>query len=129
MVAAAQLLVMKLTNSLRKQLLSKLSEVVESVDGVYLRLHGAMTAESYEDVEGDLIESLRAIVGPDFPIAVSCDLHAHFTAKMAQGTSLIAGYQTCPHIDIYETGARAMRLMAAELADKKNQRLAIAKLK
>ena len=32
---------------LKKQLLSKLSEVVKSVDGVYLRLHGAMTAESY----------------------------------------------------------------------------------
>ena len=88
-----------------------------------------MTAESYEDVEGDLIESLRAIVGPDFPIAVSCDLHAHFTAKMAKGTSLIAGYQTCPHIDIYETGARAMRLMAAELADTKKPTLSYRKIK
>ena len=114
---------------LKKQLLSKLSEVVKSVDGVYLRLHGAMTAESYEDVEGDLIESLRAIVGPDFPIAVSCDLHAHFTGKMAKGTALIAGYQTCPHIDIYETGARAMRLMAAELANKKKPTLSYRKIK
>ena len=114
---------------LKDQLFLKLSKVLDSVDGVYLRLHGAMTAESYEDVEGDLIESLRAIVGPDFPIAVSCDFHAHFTEKMAQGTALIAGYQTCPHLDFFETGARAMRLMAIELANGKTATLSYRKLK
>lgn len=115
--------------TLKKELFSKLSEVLDSVDGVYLRLHGAMTTESFEDVEGDLIESLRVIVGPDFPIAVSCDFHAHFTEKMARSTALIAGYQTCPHLDIFETGARAMRLMAAELADTKKPTLNYRKIK
>lgn len=115
--------------ALKEELLSKLSKVLDSVDGVYLRLHGAMTAESYEDVEGDIVKSLRVIVGPDFPIAVSCDFHAHFTEKMAQGTALIAGYQTCPHLDIFETGVRAMRLMAAELAETKKPRLSYRKIK
>ncbi len=101
---------------LKRKLFAELAKVLDSVDGVYLRLHGAMTAESFEDVEGDLIESLREMVGPDFPIAVSCDFHGHFTEKMARATSLIAGYQTCPHIDFFETGARAMRLMAAALS-------------
>lgn len=114
---------------LKKELFSKLSKVLDSVDGVYLRLHGAMTAESYEDVEGDLIESLRAIVGPDFPIAVSCDFHGHFTEKMAKSTALIAGYQTCPHIDFFETGARAMRLMAAALTHEKTPTLSYRKTK
>ncbi|MBM3721254.1 MAG: M81 family metallopeptidase [Actinobacteria bacterium] len=114
---------------LKERLFSKLSEVLGSVDGVYLRLHGAMTAESYEDVEGDLIESLRKIVGPDFPIAVSCDFHGHFTEKMAKSTALIAGYQTCPHLDFFETGARAMRLMAAELSGTKKPTLSYRKTK
>ena len=115
--------------SLKKELFSRLSEVLDSVDGVYLRLHGAMTTESYEDVEGDLINSLRAIVGPNFPIAVSCDFHAHFTENMARGTDLIAGYQTCPHVDFFETGARSMRLMAAELSETKKPTLSYRKIK
>jgi len=115
--------------SLKRELFSKLSEVLDSVDGVYLRLHGAMTAESYEDVEGDLIKSLRTMMGPDFPIAVSCDFHAHFTEEMAQGTALIAGYQTCPHLDFFETGARAMRLIAAELVETKKPTLSYRKVK
>ena len=114
---------------LKEKLFSKLSEVLDSVDGVYLRLHGAMTAESYEDVEGDLIETLRKMVGPNFPIAVSCDFHAHFTEKMAQNTALIAGYQTCPHLDFFETGARAMRLMAAELSNPNKPKLSYRKTK
>jgi len=114
---------------LKGKLFAELAKVLDSVDGVYLRLHGAMTAESCEDVEGDLIETLRAMVGPDFPIAVSCDFHGHFTEKMAQGTSLIAGYQTCPHLDFFETGARAMRLMGAALAGGKAPVLSYRKTK
>jgi len=114
---------------LKEKLFTALAKTLDSVDGVYLRLHGAMTTETVEDVEGDLIQTLRAMVGPDFPIAVSCDLHAHFTKKMAEGTSLIAGYQTCPHIDIYETGARAMRLMAAALEKPNSPVLSYRKVK
>ena len=114
---------------LKEKLITALAKTLDSVDGVYLRLHGAMTTETVEDVEGDLIQTLRAMVGPDFPIAVSCDLHAHFTKKMAEGTSLIAGYQTCPHIDIYETGARAMRLMVAALKNPKPPVLSYRKVK
>jgi microcystin degradation protein MlrC len=114
---------------LKERLFTALAKTLDSVDGVYLRLHGAMTTETVEDVEGDLIQTLRAMVGPDFPIAVSCDLHAHFTKKMAEGTSLIAGYQTCPHIDIYETGARAMRLMVAALKNSKPPVLSYRKVK
>ena len=114
---------------LKEKLITALAKTLDSVDGVYLRLHGAMTTETVEDVEGDLIQTLRVMVGPDFPIAVSCDLHAHFTKKMAEGTSLIAGYQTCPHIDIYETGARAMRLMVAALKNPKPPVLSYRKVK
>lgn len=114
---------------LKEKLFTALAKTLVSVDGVYLRLHGAMTTETVEDVEGDLIQTLRAMVGPDFPIAVSCDLHAHFTKKMAEGTSLIAGYQTCPHIDIYETGVRAMRLMVAALGNPKPPVLSYRKVK
>lgn len=114
---------------LKGRLIEELEKVINQVDGVYLRLHGAMTTESIEDVEGDLINEVRKMTHPDFPIAVSCDFHAHFTEKMATGTDLISGYQTCPHIDFYETGARAMKLMAAALSNPKKPTLAYRKVK
>ncbi len=103
---------------LKARLLKELDDVINDVDGIYLRLHGAMVTQSLEDVEGDLIAAVRSLVSKNFPIAVSCDFHAHFTAKMVEGTQLIVGYQTCPHIDFFETGARAMKLMVAALSGK-----------
>lgn len=82
------------------------------VDGVYLHLHGAMATTSHDDPEGELIEQVRAIVGPDVPIAISLDLHAHFTDRMAKGTDLVVGFRTCPHTDVVETGARLMESLA-----------------
>ena len=113
---------------LKARLLKELEAVLSDVDGVYLRLHGAMVTQSLEDVEGDLITAVRSKVSANFPIAVSCDFHGHFTAKMAEGTPLIAGYQTCPHIDFFDTGVRAMKLMAAALNGQKPT-LAYRKLK
>ena len=114
---------------LKERFVTGLAKVINEVDGVYLRLHGAMTTESCEDVEGDLIAAVREMVTPDFPIAVSCDLHAHFTAKMAQGTDLIAGYQTCPHIDFFNTGKRAMRLVGLAVTGQAKPKLSYRKLK
>ena len=84
----------------------------DPVDGVYLHLHGAMATTRRDDPEGELIEQVRAIVGPDVPIAVSLDLHAHFTDRMAKETDLVVGFRTCPHTDVVETGARLMESLA-----------------
>ncbi len=88
----------------------------EPVDGVYLHLHGAMATTTNDDPEAELIEQIRAIVGPDVPIAISLDLHAHFTDRMAEATDLVVGFRTCPHIDVVETGARLMESLADMLA-------------
>lgn len=46
----------------------------DALDGILLSLHGAMVTEFCEDGEGELLTRLRAIVGPDMPIAISLDL-------------------------------------------------------
>lgn len=99
--------------ALKKRILDGLSPLRDRVDGVYLSLHGAMVAVDCEDTEGDLLEAVRELVGSDIPIAYSADLHTHFTAKMAGATPLVAGYRTLPHVDIFETGQRAMHLLLA----------------
>lgn len=100
---------------LRRRLLDNLAPHVGQVDGVYLSLHGAMVAQDCEDTEGELLHAVREMVGPDVPIAYSADLHAHFTAAMAAATPLVAGYRTLPHVDIFQTGQRAMALLLAAI--------------
>lgn len=77
-------------------------------DGVLLHLHGAMVTQSSEDGEGPLLARLRA-VAPDTPIAVALDMHANMYPDTIDNADVIAGYQTYPHIDVYETGLRAGR--------------------
>ncbi|MGL4974886.1 MAG: M81 family metallopeptidase, partial [Bosea sp. (in: a-proteobacteria)] len=77
-------------------------------DAICLELHGATTAQHLTDTEGALLAQLRAVVGPDLPIAVALDLHGHITPQMVEAATIMTGYRTNPHADMVETGARAM---------------------
>jgi microcystin degradation protein MlrC len=81
------------------------------VDGLYLALHGAFVAEGSVDVEGDLLRRVRALVDQT-PIVVSCDMHAHITPAMLANCDALIGYQHYPHDDTFETGGRAVGLLA-----------------
>ena len=78
----------------------------EQIDGVFLDLHGAMATEEIEDAEGDLIRSVREIVG-SLPIVVTLDLHANISAEMAEYSDTIIGFDTYPHVDCYDRGVEA----------------------
>jgi microcystin degradation protein MlrC len=81
------------------------------VDGVFLSLHGAMIVEDEPDAESEIVRRVRAVVGPGIPITVSLDLHGHITSAMLQPDVAYIGYREFPHIDMYETGYRAARLL------------------
>ena len=89
------------------------------LDGVYLDLHGAMVTETHDDGEGALLSRLRAVLGPDMPIAVSLDLHANVTARMVDEADVLTIYRTYPHLDMAETGARAWPLLQDRIAGKR----------
>ena len=88
----------------------------EKPDGVLLALHGAMVAEGHDDGEGDLLEEIRGIIGPGIPMAVSLDLHANITEKMAKNADVLVPYENYPHTDMYETGYVAAKLMEGMLS-------------
>lgn len=95
------------------------------LDGIFLVLHGAMTCESIDDVEGVLLERLAAQlenanaasdsrrIHPTLPIPVFgvYDLHANFTQKMAQHAHCLVAYRENPHSDARESAVRSVRLM------------------
>jgi len=74
------------------------------LDGIYLDLHGAMVTEHLEDGEGELLERIRAVTGPDLPIVVSLDLHANITRRMVEHASALVVCRTYPHVDLAESG-------------------------
>jgi microcystin degradation protein MlrC len=80
-------------------------------DGVLLALHGAMVAEDAPDAEGDLLRRVRALVG-DKPIVATFDMHANLSAAMCECADVWIGYDTYPHVDVYERGVEAARVMA-----------------
>jgi microcystin degradation protein MlrC len=96
--------------SLLNELLDRLRAELP-VAGVFLALHGAMASEYDDDASGRVLEEVRKVVGQDVPIAATLDLHANVTRKMVDLADILIGYHTCPHIDLYETGAKAMELL------------------
>jgi len=96
---------------LKERLLDDLRSAMP-VDLVVLFLHGAMIAEDCDDCEGDILASIREIVGPDVPIGAGLDAHAHLTEQMREKADILVFMKEWPHIDIPETIEKAFHLTA-----------------
>ena len=81
------------------------------VDAVYFAMHGAMASEEELDPEGWLLAETRKLLGEKIPIVVSLDLHGILTDRMLENSSSVVAYHTYPHVDFFETGQRAARLL------------------
>jgi microcystin degradation protein MlrC len=95
--------------ALRDELLADLRAAMP-VDAVVLPLHGAMVAEGCDDCEGELLERVRAIVGPRVPIGVELDLHCHFTERMRRFADILVAFKEYPHTDALDRLAEVWRL-------------------
>jgi microcystin degradation protein MlrC len=95
---------------MRDEILGQL-EAALPVDGVLLGLHGAMVAHGYDDVEGDVIERVRALVGPRCVIGVELDPHCHLTLKRVRLADIIVLYKEFPHTDVVERAEDVLDLV------------------
>ncbi|MDR3099703.1 MAG: M81 family metallopeptidase [Paraburkholderia sp.] len=81
------------------------------VDGVLLALHGAGVVEGVDDLEGDLLSAVRALVGPGMPIAAVYDLHGNMTDEMRKSCDLTLPCRLYPHTDLRARGVEAVELL------------------
>jgi microcystin degradation protein MlrC len=88
------------------------------LDGVLLDQHGAMVVEGIDDADADLIEAVRAVVGPNVPIVVTFDLHGNHSARRVAAATAICGFDTYPHIDMAERGREAADLIVRTVQGK-----------
>lgn len=103
--------------TLREELLADLRAALP-VDMVVLGLHGAMVADGYDDCEGDLLQRVRALVGPDVVVGAELDPHNHLTSEMTDSADLLIAFKEYPHTDILERGLELVDLCAAMVEKK-----------
>lgn len=86
------------------------------LDGLFVSLHGALSVEGCDDVESELLSRIRQRRGGTLPIAISLDMHANMTGRMMSLSDVAVGYHTCPHLDVEDTGRRAMEILIEVVA-------------
>lgn len=101
--------------SLRDELLDDLREALEAgpLDAVALVLHGAMLADGYPDCEGDLLQRVRALVGPQLPVGALLDLHCNLSPAMVDTGAVLIACKEYPHIDYAARGEELHALLGA----------------
>ena len=55
-------------------------------------LHGAACAKGVDDVEGEILSVIRAVVGNDVPLYVILDHHANMTDRMMSNTNVLMAF-------------------------------------
>ena len=95
---------------LKDEILAAILPHAGKVDAIYFSMHGAMGAVGEPDPEGALLEAVRKAFG-DLPIVISLDLHGILTDRMLKQVDGLTIYQTYPHVDFADTGARAAKLL------------------
>ncbi len=87
--------------TLREQILEDL-RAAGPVDACLFYLHGSMVADGYDDCEGDLLTTVRAVVGPKAVIGVELDLHCNVSRTMLDVADIMVAFKEWPHIDEVE---------------------------
>jgi len=103
--------------TLRDELLADLRAALP-VDMVLLGLHGAMVADGYDDCEGDLLQRVRQIVGPDVVVGAELDPHHHLSDAKVRHADLLIAFKEYPHSDILDRAYELVDLCAALVAKK-----------
>jgi microcystin degradation protein MlrC len=88
------------------------------LDGIWLALHGAMVTTECADPEGALLANIRSAPGCEtLPVFGVFDLHANFTAAMAEHANALVAYRENPHTDARESAVRSAKLLARALSE------------
>ena len=112
---------------LKEALLARL-RAAAPLDGLMLAMHGSMVTASQLDPEGDLLDAVRQIVGPDLPVVMTLDLHAHVTPRMVRQATALVSFTHYPHDDAFSTGERGASLLLQTVRGEVSPVMALAKV-
>lgn len=113
-------------NTLSKRLIESL-KAAPKLDGVLLALHGAMVVESHPHGDTELVRRVREAMGERIPIVVTHDFHANVTPEIVRLSTALITFKENPHIDTYDRGIQAAKVMSETVRGKVKPVQAIAK--
>ena len=88
------------------------SEQGDSVDAIYLVLHGAMVSEHADDVEAEIVAWIRSLPGAsELPIYAVLDLHGNISERFAKHMQGFLAYRENPHNDSTDAAERVADLL------------------
>ncbi len=85
-------------------------------DAVYVSLHGAMIGKKREAPDLDMLRAVRGAASSRCKIAASFDMHANMSWEIGGTVDIAVGYKTYPHVDAFETAAKALGLLTRTAA-------------
>jgi microcystin degradation protein MlrC len=97
------------------------------LDGVLLALHGAMVVENYPSGDAELVRRVRQAMGPQMPIVVTHDFHANVAPEIVRDSTALITFKENPHIDTFERGLQAARIIADTVRGRVKPTQALAK--
>lgn len=97
-------------------------------DGVLMPLHGAAVADGCADADRELVARVRAEVGAAVPIGVTLDMHANVSADLVAVADVLTMFQTNPHVDAFEQGLAAARLLVRAIRGEIRPTMGLAQL-
>ena len=101
-------------------ILNSIKENIETLDGIYLHLHGASEIENLGSGEHHLVQNIREIVGPYMPIAISCDPHGNLCKSYVENSTFIRSFREAPHTDIEQTVQRTCKTLIDLISNPQN---------
>lgn len=107
-----------------EELASRIVTMLEKsmpLDGFFFDIHGAMSVEGLPDPEGDLIERIRKVIGPDVLVSSCMDLHGSVSHRLAKNVDLITCYRMAPHDDAMNSRRRAVENLLSRLESGKGK--------
>ncbi len=109
------------------EIVAGLEAVRGDIDAVAIHLHGALATPTNRKADAGVLEAVRRIVGPDVAIACPMDYHANLAPESLAAADILTGFRYSPHTDMWETGARAARLLLGKLRGEIDPVMAMAK--
>src|SRR5689334_7708962 len=107
-----------ITNDALQALLTRMFTALDKagkLDGILVAPHGAAVSEKIRDVDGHWLTQLRQRVGRQMPILGTLDPHVNLSPAMVDATDGLVAYRSNPHLDQFQRGQEAARLMVRTL--------------
>lgn len=95
---------------LKNRLLDRLRDALP-VDGVLLDLHGGYSVQGLDDGDGDILQAVRRLVGPDCLIMAVHDPHCNIGPLMVENPDALIIEDTFPHVDMAVRALEAADMM------------------